>query len=117
VSLEYLLDPTELDIGINYPGGLLRAVDQGLVNLTPWHIMQRDLAKKRFQGVRQRYRVMYVPFARRQDNDDLACFDPARPQRIFIIHDFAPEGAQEYREFPSFWDWFRSAVEDMMEFD
>jgi hypothetical protein len=117
MSADYLLETADLGLPFTYPADFRRIVDQGLINLSPWHIMPQALAKKRLEGVRQRYRIMYVPFARRQDNDDVACFDPARPQRIFVIHDFAPEGSQERQAFPSFWDWFRNAIDEMINFE
>lgn len=86
-----ILQPEDLDVSIALPEGLRRAVEQNLVDLTPWHIMPRALAHKRLQGLRKRYRRKYVPFARRQDNDDLAVTAPENPERIIVIHDFADE--------------------------
>jgi len=111
------LDPADLDVQVQLPEGLLRIVDQGIVDLTPWHVMPRDLVLKRLHGLRQRYSRKYVPFARRQDNDDLACIDPERPQEIIVVHDFASEGSEQRERFDSFWAWFRSAVEEMIAFD
>ena len=112
-----LFEPSDLDVPVKLPGGLLRIVNQNLVDLTPWHVMPRDLAVKRLHGLRQRYSRKYVPFARRQDNDDLACIDPARPEEIVIVHDFASEGTELRKRFDSFWDWFRAAVEEMVLFE
>jgi hypothetical protein len=112
-----ILQPDDLDVAITVPAGLLRVVEQHLVDLTPWHIMPAELARKRLQGLRQRYSKKYVPFARRQDNDDLAVINPELPDRIMVIHDFADEGSEVIAEFPSFWDWFRAAVEDMVAFE
>jgi len=112
-----LLEPEDLDIKVEYPAGIARVIKQGLVDLTPWHIMGRELAKKRLRGLRERYRGNYVPFAWRQDNDDIACLEVDRPGRVVIVHDFASEGHERRQEFPSFWDWFRGAVEDMIAFE
>jgi hypothetical protein len=112
-----LYEPSDLDVPVKLPEGLLRIVKQNLVDLTPWHVMPRDLAVKRLHGMRQRYSRKYVPFARRQDNDDVACIDPARPDEIVIVHDFASEGTELRKRFDSFWDWFRAAVEDMVLFE
>jgi len=30
-----------------------------------------------------------VPFARRDDSDDIVCFEVGQDERVFIIHDFA----------------------------
>jgi hypothetical protein len=112
-----LLRPEDLDVDVAYPEGIGRVLAHGLVDLTPWHMMDRELAKQRVRGLRERYRRKYVPFARRQDNDDIACIDPERPGRVVIVHDFASEGYELRQEFESFWDWFRAAVEDMIVFE
>lgn len=111
------LHAEDLDVSIHYPAGLARLFKQGLIDLTPWHLMDRDLAKRRLRGLRERYKRMYVPFAWRQDNDDIACLDPERPDAVVIVHDFASEGFERRDEFASFWDWFRSAVEEMITFE
>ena len=106
-----------LDVDVKLPDGLLRIVDQNLLDLAPWHVMPSGLAAKRLHGLRQRYARKYVPFARRTDNDDLACIDPERPGEIVIVHDFASEGSELRQRFDSFWDWFRAVVEEMIAFE
>src|SRR5438105_4487230 len=103
-----LLAPEDLDVVLAVPAELRRIVSQGLVDLTPWHVMDRALAKKRMTAMRTRYRTKYVPLARRQDNDDLACIDPALPGQIVIVHDFASEGSERRAIHGTFWDWFRA---------
>jgi hypothetical protein len=105
----------ELDVSVPMPAGLARLTRQNLVDLSPWLVMDRESVQTRMAGLRTRYTAEYVPFARRVDNDDLACLDPARPGRVVIVHDFASSGWELRREYPSFWDWFRSAVDDMIE--
>jgi hypothetical protein len=99
------------------PAGLSRIVEQGLVDLSPWLILRRDQALARMEGLRERYKTAYVPFARRQDNDDLAVLLPNAPDRVVIVHDFADEGCELRTEYESFWDWFRVAIEDMIAFE
>jgi hypothetical protein len=111
------LQPSDLDVTMDMPPELLRLIDQGIVHLTPWHIIPRDLACKRMATMRLRYAAKYVPIAYRQDNDDIACIEPARPGHVIIVHDFASEGTQERALFTSTWDWFRKAVEDMISFE
>ncbi len=112
-----LFEADDLDVQVQVPDALLRIVGQNLVDLTPWHVMPRDVALKRLRGLRQRYSKKYVPFARRQDNDDLACLDPTRPGEVVIVHDFASEGTESRGQFDTFWHWFRSAIEDMILFE
>src|SRR5262245_12438668 len=89
-----LLSPEDLDVSVPLPSELVRVASQGLLDLSPWHVMPRELASKRLTGLRQRYRTKYVPFARRQDNDDLACIVPDEPGHVVIVHDFSTEGAE-----------------------
>jgi len=107
----------ELEPGLSAPLGLERLYRQGLTDLTPWHLMTHDHAVKRMSGLRQRYTRKYLPFAYRQDNDDVACLDPAEPDKVFLVHDFADDGSEVSHVFPDFWAWFRRAVEDLIAFD
>ncbi len=117
MNSEKVIDVRNIDVQVTLPEGLLRVVNQNLVDLTPWHIMPSDLATKRLRSLRQRYSRKYVPFARRTDCDDLACIDPEQPGEIVIIHDFASDGAELRHRFGSFWDWFRAAMEEMIAFE
>ncbi|RYE51736.1 MAG: hypothetical protein EOP21_00560 [Hyphomicrobiales bacterium] len=112
-----ILEPGDLDVQLRLPDGLIRIVNQGIVDLSPWHVMPRELALKRLHGLRLRYSRKYIPFAYRQDNDDIACIDAEQPDTIVIVHDFASEGTERRDRFDTFWEWFRAAVEDMVLFE
>lgn len=57
-------------------------------------------------------------FARRQDNDDVACYDTADPQcPVVVIHDFAKPGWEHRATYPTTYAWFRQAIEDFITFD
>jgi hypothetical protein len=112
-----LLMAEDFDEPVTLPTGLLKVVEHNLIDLTPWHIMPRDLALVRLKGLRQRYRKKYVPFAYRQDNDDIATMLPGVPDHVVIVHDFAGEGTEVVCEYGSFWEWFRAAVDDLIAFD
>jgi hypothetical protein len=79
--------------------------------------MPREPALKRLKGLRQRYATPYFPFAYRQDNDDTAVVLLGDPEHVLVIHDVADEGSEVRAEYPTFWHWFRSAVEDMVHFE
>jgi hypothetical protein len=111
-----LLSLLDLPEGFSYPPEFIRVVELGLINLEPWWIITGDLLRDRFAGLAMRYpdRTL-VPFARRQDNDDVACWD-ARTGKLVVIHDFASPGSEARGEFPDFYAWLRQAVEDLIEF-
>ena len=101
-----------------YPGSFLRTVDLGLTNIEPWEVLFGAKLQRCFDGLKERYPSRnLVPFAARIDNDDVACWDKNEPDKVFIVHDFASEGYERRGEFDSFWLWFKSAIDDMSEFD
>jgi hypothetical protein len=66
--------------------------------------------------LRDRYQNKGIfSFAARFDNDDIACWEEGLPSKVIVVHDFATEGYTNRREFANFWDWFRSAIEDMIQ--
>jgi hypothetical protein len=64
--------------------------------------------------MRQRYPLRkLVPFARRQDDDDVACFDLDRGA-VAIVHDYASPGWEGNAEFADFRAWLHQAIDDMI---
>lgn len=112
-----LLSIGDLPGGFEYPREFVRVVELGLTNLEPWWIIEGDLLRERFLGLQQRYGSRcLVPFATRQDNDDVACWD-AGNGKVVIVHDFASPGYEQRAELPDFYSWFRQAIEDFIAFD
>src|SRR5688500_8899490 len=102
-----LLSDAELPEGFSYPGEFLRAVRLGLVNLEPWTIVDGEHLRRRFAGLRERYPTRtLVPFAERQDNDDVACWD-ADHGGVTIVHDFASPGWEQRWRVAGFHEWLR----------
>ncbi|MBA3872017.1 MAG: hypothetical protein H0X30_22960 [Anaerolineae bacterium] len=102
------------------PRGYYRIHELGLTNIQPWYFLDGQVSGALYKGIQMRYpqRVL-LPFARRQDNDDVTCFvvdsgDYTRGQ-VLIIHDYASPGYEVDDSFPSFWDWFRMAINEMID--
>lgn len=111
-----LLSIDELPDGFDYPAEFVRIVELGLTDLEPWWIFQGDLLRRRSVDLRERYpERRLVPFARRQDNDDVACWD-LDVGDIAIIHDMASPGWEQRQRFDNFTSWLRQAFEDLIEF-
>lgn len=103
---------------VTEPDPLYRLLDQDLVDLTPWHVMRGPESAERSPGLQRRYPARELfPFARRQDNDDVACWEKSQPGEVVVIHDFASPGHEQRQRHSSFWEWFQSAIEDMIEFE
>jgi hypothetical protein len=57
-------------------------------------------------------------FARRQDNDDLACFDVDEhgiTNQVVLVHGWTNTGFDIIQEFPDFWKWLKAVVDDIAE--
>ena len=114
-----LLTTADLPTDFTYPRTFVRVVELGLTDLEPWEIVEGDDLSRRFAGLQSRYPSRrYIPFARRQDNDDVVCWDLDEPDlRVVVVHDFASAGweRRERRHFHDFNAWLRQAVEDLIE--
>ena len=102
------------------PREYYRIHDLRLTNIQPWYFLDVQEFGTIYKGIQRRYpqRVL-LPFGRRQDDDDVACFvvdsgDYTQGQ-VLIIHDYASPGYEVDNSFPSFWDWFRMAINDMID--
>lgn len=100
-----------------FPEGFVRIVNLGLINLEPWYILEPRQLTEKMKGLRERYPSReLIPFARRTDNDDVACFIDCNAQKVLVIHDFAAKGWEQRETYNTFWDWFRQAIEEMINF-
>lgn len=112
-----MLSQEELPDGFVYPDEFLRAVDSGLVGLEPWWLLEADNLRSRVSGIRQRFpERRLVPFARREDNDDVACWD-LDSGTVRVIHDFTTPGRENRAEYSTFYEWMRAALEDFINFE
>jgi len=101
--------------GFKYPKEYQKLIALGLVNFEFWHLLRADEVHPRMQALHERYpQRQLIPFARRKDNDDLACFEVGKADRVQIIHDFSSPGFEQRGAYRSFWDWYRAANEEMI---
>lgn len=105
-----------LEKGFKYPEAYTKIVELNLIDFDYWYIMNEDQALNRLRGLRQRYPKRYlVPFAKRDDNDDIACFDLNQPNKVQIIHDFASSGYEQKKTYDNLWEWLRDAINEFIE--
>ncbi len=105
---------------ITLPRGYYVTKGLNLVNLHPWHFVADEEFDYLFSGINKRILTRSViPFARRVDSDDVACFiisDPEQqPGEVLVVHDFATPGFEVVIRQKDFWEWFRYAVNEMIE--
>lgn len=113
-----LYNVQEMYDGYTYPREFLKMVDLNLVDFDLWYLMAREQVEIRIAGLKNRYpERKLVPFARRDDSDDIACFEVGKGNKVQIIHDFASAGYEQRKEYDCFWGWVKDAVEEMIEED
>ena len=101
--------------GFNYPEGYKKLVELNLVDFDYWYFIPDSQFDYRYNGMKERYpNRKYIPFARRDDNDDIACFEEGRGDAVIIVHDFASEGYEERNTYADIWDWVKAAVDELI---
>lgn len=109
----------KLDVnGFKYPEAFLKAIELNLLDFDLWYIMDEDRVLNRIKGLRERYpNRKLIPFARRDDNDDIACFEVEKGEKVQIIHDFASLGYEQRKEYEDFWKWLENAIHEMIKYN
>jgi len=109
---------SQLPKNFKYPDSFLKVIRLNLLDFDLWYLMNEDQVLQRLKGLHMRYpdRVL-IPFARRDDNDDIACFEVGKNEEVQIIHDFASSGYEQRKSYITFWDWFRDAIDEMIDFE
>ena len=111
-----LYDASTKYAGFEYPHGLEKVAELGLVDLEAWFLMDAPFAESYSTSMDERYPDRkLIPFAKRADNDDVACFEIGKPGKVEIIHDFADPGWEQRAEYDGFWEWFADAVSLLIE--
>lgn len=109
---------TEIEENFEYPESYQKIVDLELVNFDLWFLMEEKQATGIYNGMKERYpNRKLIPFAKRTDNDDTACFEIGKESTIQLIHDFTTEGFEQRRGFLDFWEWFEEAIKDMVNYN
>jgi hypothetical protein len=112
-----LLDEKDLPSWFHYPEPFLRTVGIGFLRFQPWRILEGVYSASRMKGLKERFPARDLfPFALRTDCDDVACWERGNLERVEIIHDFADPGWEQEATFETYWEWFRSAINDFAEF-
>ena len=115
LTIMKLFDIEKIFNGFEYPYQLQKIANLDLVDFDYWFIMDAELAETYTNGMKSRFPARHlIPFAKRCDCDDVACFELEKPGKIEIIHDFCSPGWEQRGEYDSFWDWFMDALEEMI---
>ena len=79
-----------------YPKSFQKIIELNLVDFDIWHLLDSDWAAELYQGLQTRYpNRKLIPFAKRSDCDDTACFEIGKGGKVQLIHDFADPGWEQ----------------------
>ena len=113
-----LINLTNLPEWFTYPDDFLNFVQSGTIDIGPWQILDGTWLLVRYEGLKKRFPDRYlIPFARRLDNDDVACWDKTNPASVCIVHDFCAPGWESREEFTSFSDWLSTAQNEAKDYE
>lgn len=99
-----------------YPDAYEKLLELKLFDFDVWYLIPQEQAERRLLALQERYpNRKLIPFARRDDNDDIACFEVGKENRVQIIHDFASLGFEQREELQDLWEWVENAVKEMVE--
>lgn len=113
-----LLDKEDLPQGFRYPAAMEKLLECQLTNFDVWYFMDEESARSRIAGLQERYpERKLVPFSRRGDCDDVACFEAGKGGQVFVIHDFASAGYEQREQYESLWDWLKAVIGTMIEWE
>lgn len=115
---EHYLPAEHLPPGFVYPTTYKKLLLIWPAALEPWYLPDFKSLVRLNDGLRDRLQpYLLVPFAKRQDNDDIAAFDARRPGVVLVLHDFANIGWERPREFSSLVEWLHQVIDDWAEFE
>ncbi len=110
-----LFDINKIYTGFQYPVSFVKAIELNLLDFEFWYFMSNEQVLMRINGLMKRYpNRKLIPFAKRDDNDDIACFEVGKEPKVQIIHDFASEGYEQRGEYANFWSWMKAAVDELI---
>lgn len=105
--------------GFDWPHAYRRLFERGLTGLDPWYFLEGEELIAAYNEANKRHpERQTVPFARRHDNGDLACFTVLVgivEERVLLVQEMGETGTEVSLEFPTLWDWLRLAVDDLIE--
>ncbi|MEI3213925.1 hypothetical protein [Clostridium sp. AM34-9AC] len=113
-----LLEEYERPNNFVYPKSIIKLLELNLTNFDVWYFMDKESVRIRLAGLQKRYPERnLIPFARRGDCDDIACFEVGKGEQVYVIHDFASSGYEQRKIYENVWKWLEDVVETMIEFE
>lgn len=99
-------------------------VDKGLAGfsassaLQPWYFLpENEMFQPTAKWPHGPSAAVLVAFARRQDCDDIACFEvrEVEPTPVVLIHAWTANGYDIVARYDSLWEWLKAVIDDIAE--
>jgi hypothetical protein len=111
-------------LDLSLPKGYYWLIEQSLVGfepfttLQPWYYVKNNemfFVNEKWPEHQRSH--LLIAFARRQDNDDIACFilSDGDIDKVVLIHGWTATGYSEIKNYNSFWAWLKDVVDDIAE--
>jgi hypothetical protein len=108
-----ILDQKECPEWVKYPDSYLSLISEGKDEFFPWFFFNKTETSKYLGGLRGRYPLRKLfAFAKRDDSDDIACWEADKPGKVVIVHDYASPGWEERQIFDNFDEWYSYALSE-----
>lgn len=109
------------DLDIIVPRGYSWLLDRGVIGyensgLEPWYYLDKNnIIHVTDVWPAGSYKGRLVAFARRYDNDDLACFaiEAQHVKSIVVVHGWTDTGYDLVASYDTFWEWLKSVIDDI----
>ena len=112
-----ILETGNLEFIFDYPEALERLVALKLINFDLWYLMSKEQSIVILKQLKMNCnRKDLIPFARRGDNEDIACYEIQNNEKVVVLKNCEYLGYRPRQVFDSVWDWFRDAIEVMIAF-
>lgn len=105
--------------GFKYPQSFLDVIAKDdLIDLDPWWFLCEfdGFSQQWLNEIKKQYPERnLIPFAKRSDSDDVACFDgldTSGDPQVFYIHAFASPGWEDHGSVTNFDIWFDAAKKE-----
>jgi len=114
---EEILNTDDFELVFHYPDALERLIALKLINFDLWYLMTREQSEVILRQLKMNCnRKGLIPFARRGDNEDIACFEIGNNEKVVVLKTCEFLGYRPRQVFDSVWDWLRDAIEIMIAF-
>ncbi len=106
---DYIIPESLRPDWFHYPSAYIQLIKSGHTNLTPWQIVNSATAMNIYHRFRNHLGRDLIPFAFREDREDLACFEKCKGESVMIIHDNTDPGWEDEASYSNFAEWLNAA--------